>query len=133
MADGTRPRGAAAQGEPVLDRAFRILAAFGPAHRALSLAALSARAGLPKPTALRLARKLVQWGAWNAPPTAATSSGCGCWRWPRWRRAGTGCGRSHCRTWRTCITPPGSMCCWRSATGMMRSWSTGCRHAVQAG
>jgi DNA-binding IclR family transcriptional regulator len=56
---GRRP----AQGEPVLDRAFRILAAFEPGRRSLSLAALSRRAGLPKPTALRLARKLVQWGA----------------------------------------------------------------------
>jgi len=56
---GGRP----AQGEPVLDRAFRILAAFEPGQRSLSLAALSRRAGLPKPTALRLARKLVQWGA----------------------------------------------------------------------
>jgi DNA-binding IclR family transcriptional regulator len=56
---GRRP----AQGEPVLDRAFRILAAFEPGRRSLSLAALSRQAGLPKPTALRLARKLVQWGA----------------------------------------------------------------------
>jgi DNA-binding IclR family transcriptional regulator len=55
--------GKPARGEPVLDRAFRIMTAFGPAHRSLSLAALSARAGLPKPTALRLARKLVEWGA----------------------------------------------------------------------
>jgi len=58
-ARGGRP----ARGEPVLDRAFRIMAAFGPAHRSLSLTALSARAGLPKATALRLARKLVEWGA----------------------------------------------------------------------
>jgi DNA-binding IclR family transcriptional regulator len=50
-------------GEPVLDRAFRIMTAFGPAHRSLSLTALSTRAGLPKPTALRLARKLTDWGA----------------------------------------------------------------------
>jgi len=50
-------------GEPVIDRAFRILTAFGPADRTLSLTALSARAGLPKPTALRIARKLLEWGA----------------------------------------------------------------------
>jgi DNA-binding IclR family transcriptional regulator len=56
---GGRP----AHGEPVLDRAFRILAAFGPDHRSLSLTSLSARAGLPKPTALRIARKLAEWGA----------------------------------------------------------------------
>lgn len=58
-ARGQRP----AHGEPVLDRAFRIMTSFGPAHRSLSLSALSSRAGLPKPTALRLARKLVEWGA----------------------------------------------------------------------
>ncbi len=51
------------QGEPVLDRAFRILFCFGPENRSLSLAALSVRAGLPKPSALRIARKLVEWGA----------------------------------------------------------------------
>jgi DNA-binding IclR family transcriptional regulator len=50
-------------GEPVLDRAFRILACFGPDSRTLSLTSLSARAGLPKATAFRLARKLTEWGA----------------------------------------------------------------------
>ena len=62
---GTESRrgGRPAAGEPVLDRAFRILTAFGPEHRSLSLSALASRAALPKPTALRLARKLVQWGA----------------------------------------------------------------------
>jgi DNA-binding IclR family transcriptional regulator len=49
-------------GEPVLNRAFRILTAFGP-DRSLSLSALSVRAALPKPTALRLARKLTELGA----------------------------------------------------------------------
>jgi DNA-binding IclR family transcriptional regulator len=64
MADAARPRGGRpAHGEPVLDRAFRLLGSFSPAHRALSLTSLSARSGLPKPTALRLARKLVEWGA----------------------------------------------------------------------
>ena len=52
-----------AHGEPVLDRAFRLLAAFGPDRRSLSLSALSSRARLPKPTALRLARKLTELGA----------------------------------------------------------------------
>jgi DNA-binding IclR family transcriptional regulator len=58
-ARGGRP----AQGEPLLDRAFRILTAFGPGHRSLSLTALSLRAGLPKASALRITRKLVEWGA----------------------------------------------------------------------
>jgi DNA-binding IclR family transcriptional regulator len=64
MADGNRTRGRRpAQGEPVLDRAFRILTSFGPGNRSLSLTSLSARAGLPKATALRIARKLAEWGA----------------------------------------------------------------------
>jgi DNA-binding IclR family transcriptional regulator len=50
-------------GEPVLNRAFRILASFGPDDRSLSLTSLSARAGLPAPSALRIARKLVELGA----------------------------------------------------------------------
>lgn len=63
--EGSSPArgGKPVRGEPVLDRAFRIMTAFGPAQRSLSLAALSARAGLPKATTLRLARKLVEWGA----------------------------------------------------------------------
>jgi DNA-binding IclR family transcriptional regulator len=56
---GRRP----AHGEPVLDRAFRILGSFGPANRTLSLTSLSARAGLPKATTHRIAAKLVEWGA----------------------------------------------------------------------
>ena len=39
------------------------MAAFGPERHALPLAVLSRRAGLPKPTALRLARKLAELGA----------------------------------------------------------------------
>lgn len=51
------------QGEPVLNRAFRILTAFGPDDRSLSLTSLGARAGLPAPSALRIARQLVELGA----------------------------------------------------------------------
>jgi DNA-binding IclR family transcriptional regulator len=57
-----------AHGEPVLNRAFRIMDSFGPDHRSLSLTALSSRAGLPKPTALRLARKLTELGALERTP-----------------------------------------------------------------
>ena len=65
MADDTpRLRGhRPPHGEPVLDRAFRLLECFGPTNRSLTLAELSAQAELPKPTALRLARKLVELGA----------------------------------------------------------------------
>lgn len=50
-------------GEPLLDRAFRLLAAFGPADRSMSLTAMSVRADIPKSSALRIARKLVECGA----------------------------------------------------------------------
>ncbi|HEX4090878.1 MAG TPA: IclR family transcriptional regulator [Trebonia sp.] len=50
-------------GEPVLTRAFRILASFGPDDRSLPLSSLSARAGLPAASALRIARQLVELGA----------------------------------------------------------------------
>ncbi|MEV0372497.1 IclR family transcriptional regulator [Streptomyces sp. NPDC050636] len=58
-ARGQRP----AHGEPLLDRAFRILACFGPDVPELSLTALAARADLPKATALRIARQLTEHGA----------------------------------------------------------------------
>jgi len=61
-AEGVRGRRPAV-GEPVLDRAFRLLGCFQPGDAALSLASLSARTAIPKATALRLARKLVEQGA----------------------------------------------------------------------
>lgn len=56
---GRRP----AVGEPVLDRAFRLLGCFHAGDAALSLASLSARTAMPKATTLRLARKLTELGA----------------------------------------------------------------------
>ena len=50
-------------GEPVVDRALRLLAAFEADRRYLTLDQLSLRADLPKATALRLARRLMAWGA----------------------------------------------------------------------
>lgn len=50
-------------GEPVIDRAFRLLGSFRAEDTALSLAALSARSALPKATALRLIRRLTEVGA----------------------------------------------------------------------
>ena len=50
-------------GEPVLDRAFRLLASFGPSDRSLSLTSMSVRSGVPKSSALRIARQLVECGA----------------------------------------------------------------------
>ncbi|KAA9149569.1 IclR family transcriptional regulator [Amycolatopsis acidicola] len=56
---GKRPK----KGDPVVDRALSLLAAFGSAHRALGLVELSRRAGLPRSTASRLAARLEAWGA----------------------------------------------------------------------
>jgi DNA-binding IclR family transcriptional regulator len=52
-----------AAGTPVAARALALLGAFDDSHRALTLTALAARAGLPVPTAHRLAGELVRWGA----------------------------------------------------------------------
>jgi DNA-binding IclR family transcriptional regulator len=52
-----------ASGDPVVDRALSLLAAFDATHRSLSLAELSRRSGLPLSTALRLASRLCEWGA----------------------------------------------------------------------
>lgn len=58
-ARGKRPP----QGDPVIDRAFALLAAFDAGHRSLGLGELSRRSGLPTSTALRLATRLVAAGA----------------------------------------------------------------------
>jgi DNA-binding IclR family transcriptional regulator len=50
-------------GEPVVDRALGLLAAFDPAHRDLTLSELSRRAGAPLSTTRRLAERLLAWGA----------------------------------------------------------------------
>nr|WP_028924886.1 IclR family transcriptional regulator [Pseudonocardia acaciae] len=52
----------------VLARGLRLLDAFGPADTELSLAELSARTGLPKPTAYRLLRQLLAWGGVEQTP-----------------------------------------------------------------
>lgn len=56
-----RPPGGEPGGEPVLDRAVRLLSSFDGTG-ALSLTQLSARTGLSKSTALRLARRLTELG-----------------------------------------------------------------------
>lgn len=56
---GKRP----AQGDPVIDRAFGLLAAFDASHRSLSLGELSRRSGIPTSSTLRLASRLMAWGA----------------------------------------------------------------------
>ena len=56
---GRRP----AQGDPVVDRALSLLAAFDARHRTMSLGELSRRSEIPASSALRLANRLVAWGA----------------------------------------------------------------------
>ena len=71
MADDVapRPRGRKpAHGEPVIDRALRLLSAFEAHDGALTLEQLSVEADLPKATALRLARRLTEWGALERSP-----------------------------------------------------------------
>jgi DNA-binding IclR family transcriptional regulator len=46
----------------VLDRAFRILGAYGPADRKLTLAEMTRRTGIPKPTVHRMAAELLALG-----------------------------------------------------------------------
>ncbi|MEU3735111.1 IclR family transcriptional regulator [Streptomyces sp. NPDC033538] len=60
-----RPRrgGRPAEGQPVIDRAFALLGAFDENHRAQTLADLAQRSGIPRSSALRLARSLVGVGA----------------------------------------------------------------------
>ena len=51
------------QGEPVVDRALSLLAAFDASRSRLTLAELSRRSGIPISTTLRLATRLLSWGA----------------------------------------------------------------------
>lgn len=51
------------EGEPVIDRALALLAAFDAGHRRLSLRELSRRSGIPVSSTLRLAGRLLTWGA----------------------------------------------------------------------
>jgi len=51
------------EGEPVIDRAFALLAAFDAGHRVLTLRELSRRSGIPVSSTLRLAGRLLAWGA----------------------------------------------------------------------
>jgi|SRR5271166_3461361 len=58
-AQGKRP----SQGEPVVDRALSLLSAFDADRRRLTLAELSRRSRIPVSSTLRLATRLLSWGA----------------------------------------------------------------------
>lgn len=55
--------GKPAEGQPVIDRAFALLSAFDSDHRAQTLAELAQRSGIPRSSALRIARSLARVGA----------------------------------------------------------------------
>jgi len=72
---GRRPT----RGEPVVDRALSLLAAFDAAHPYLTLSALSRRSGIPASSALRLAGRLLEWGALEREPDGRFSIGLRLW------------------------------------------------------
>lgn len=62
MADDRKPPKPGTSGEPVLQRATRILAAFDAEHQHLRMGSLARRAALPTSTASRLALQMVELG-----------------------------------------------------------------------
>lgn len=67
------------QGDPVVDRAFALLAAFDSTHRSLTLGELSRRSDIPTSSALRLAGRLVAWGALERAEDGRYSVGLRLW------------------------------------------------------
>jgi DNA-binding IclR family transcriptional regulator len=67
------------QGDPVVDRAFALLGAFDARRRTLTLGELSRRSGIPTSSALRLAGRLVAWGALERDEEGRFSIGLRLW------------------------------------------------------
>ncbi|WP_346618495.1 IclR family transcriptional regulator [Blastococcus montanus] len=74
-ARGRRPP----QGDPVVDRALSLLAAFDAGHRSLTLGELSRRSGIPTSSTLRLAGRLQAWGALERGPDGRFTIGLRLW------------------------------------------------------
>jgi DNA-binding IclR family transcriptional regulator len=72
---GKRPE----QGEPVVDRALALLDAFDATRPLLTLSELSRRTGIPASSALRLAGRLLEWGALERDPAGRFSIGLRLW------------------------------------------------------
>ena len=66
-------------GDPVVDRALALLASFDAGHRSLTLGDLARRSGIPASSALRLARRLVAWGALERDADGRFSVGLRLW------------------------------------------------------
>lgn len=75
----TRITDDAAARPSVTSRALSLLAAFSETRRTLTLTELCESTGLPMPTALRLARELVEWGALARTPSGAYVIGRRLW------------------------------------------------------
>jgi DNA-binding IclR family transcriptional regulator len=67
------------QGDPVVDRAFALLAAFDARNRRLTLGQLARRSGIPTSSTLRLAGRLVAWGALERDAEGLFSIGLRLW------------------------------------------------------
>jgi len=67
------------RGEPVVDRALALLEAFDANHPHLTLSELSRRSGIPASSALRLAGRLLEWGALERGADARFSIGLRLW------------------------------------------------------
>jgi DNA-binding IclR family transcriptional regulator len=63
----------------VVDRAFSLLAAFDAGHRSLTLGELSRRSGIPTSSTLRLATRLMAWGALERAADGRFSIGLRLW------------------------------------------------------
>jgi DNA-binding IclR family transcriptional regulator len=67
------------QGDPVIDRALSLLAAFDARNRGLTLGQLARRSGIPTSSTLRLAGRLVAWGALERDADGLFSIGLRLW------------------------------------------------------
>lgn len=63
----------------MVDRAFALLSAFDAGHRSLTLGELSRRSNIPASSALRLATRLMAWGALERDPQGRFTIGLRLW------------------------------------------------------
>ncbi|MGY5132052.1 helix-turn-helix domain-containing protein [Streptomyces nigrescens] len=125
-ARGHRP----AHGEPLLDRAFRMLACFGPDTPVLSLTALASRADLPKATALRIARQLTEQGALELTDSGLYTIGLRLLEIATVAPRGHGLRTIARPTCKTSGSPHASTCNWSYARAWKASSSSGCPHEM---
>jgi DNA-binding IclR family transcriptional regulator len=67
------------QGDPEVDRAFALLGAFDARRRSMTLGELARRSGIPTSSTLRLAGRLVAWGALERDAEGQYSIGLRLW------------------------------------------------------